>query len=159
MLIKSEIIKESEPDVFRTIGVRELARLTGLDVGYLSRVKNNQIPVTLERYLALWDASDKFHGLKERRFMTNTTDADGDNAYQIPTYKDIRNSNDQLDRTAVFINGLSPHNLWRAKAVITELLLEARRDELSSMPWTADQVVEQHIAKRRADIKDQEGGW
>lgn len=53
MLIKSTIVNESEADVFRTIGVRELARLTGLDASYLSRVKNNKIPITLERYLAL----------------------------------------------------------------------------------------------------------
>jgi hypothetical protein len=63
MLIKYTVVSKGEEDVFRTIGVRDLGRETGLDIAYLSRVKNNKIAITLKRYLALWEAAEKFHGL------------------------------------------------------------------------------------------------
>lgn len=46
---------------------------------------------------------------------------------EIRTYGEIKASKDQLDRTAVYINGLSPHNLWKAKQALTNLITEAER--------------------------------
>lgn len=58
---------ETEMNVFDVIGVRELARATGLDVGYLSRVKNNQIAISPERLQQLWAAADRLSPTKEAK--------------------------------------------------------------------------------------------
>jgi hypothetical protein len=64
MLVKRTVVEPTELNVFDAIGVRELARRTGLDAGYLSRVANNKTPVTPERLQELWDASEMYR--KER---------------------------------------------------------------------------------------------
>lgn len=37
-------------------------------------------------------------------------------------YNEIANSEDEIDKLLVYINNLSPHNLWQAYSVIKEKL-------------------------------------
>lgn len=56
-IVVKKVVRESVPDPFDCdLSLREISRRTGLDVGYLSRVKNREIAVTeenLKRILAV----------------------------------------------------------------------------------------------------------
>lgn len=53
--VKIKVITYETPETcpFMGTGIRELARATGLDVGFLSRVKNGRIPITHERLMQI----------------------------------------------------------------------------------------------------------
>lgn len=57
------IVIESPPDAtispFLGVSLRQLSKETGLDHAYLGRVKNGQIPVTIERYKELCKAWER----------------------------------------------------------------------------------------------------
>lgn len=48
----------------------------------------------------------------------------------IRAWGDIVDSDDPIDRLAYFVNGLSPHNLWKGVEAIQDLITEEKIAEL-----------------------------
>lgn len=51
----TKIVREENPFI-GSLSLREIARRTGLDVGYLSRVKNGEIAIGEENLKKIWKA-------------------------------------------------------------------------------------------------------
>lgn len=56
------------------------------------------------------------------------------------TWAEIKASDDPIDRLVVFINGLSPHNLWKGIEAIQESNRQARIDELEVVLAATDEL-------------------
>ena len=59
-------------------------------------------------------------------------------------FDEVWNSRDELDRTARYINGLSPHNLWKAKPALQQLIGQSNRNLLNRI-----------LAQRATHLNDQ----
>jgi len=68
--IKREVVESPDNatiNPFLGVGVREMARKTGLDPGYLSRVKNGKTTISLKRYIELTKAWEELYNEEEKQ--------------------------------------------------------------------------------------------
>ena|SRR5690349_11620681 len=56
-------------------------------------------------------------------------------------YSEVKASTDDVDRIAVYVNGLSPHNLWKARAAIQAYAREQVERELTALKGEPGEIV------------------
>ena len=61
------------------------------------------------------------------------------------TFEDFRNAKDQIGRTIYYINGLSPHNLWKADEAIDELIRQNQLQLLEELEKKSEIFPERGI--------------